>query len=149
MRCGKLAVFFLGMVTAAFGQVDGVSLRAQFGAPLRREVFTVRPGIEMIVDYSPTGNHACRLELPGQAPMPKDAPMGVGINVMKPIDELLAEIVPLAMRGKEGGKMCASTGLNGICSLDYEHLSIVESLRGGERTAVTVRFKMAGCSGDR
>ncbi len=129
--------------------MDRSSLRAQFGAPLHREVFTVRPGIEMIVDYSPTSNQACRLELPGLAPMPADTPQGVGINTKKLIDDLLAEVVPLSMRGKERGKMCESTGLNGICWTDYEHLSVAESMSGERRTAVIVRFKIAGCSAER
>ena len=74
----KTGIFFLILAPVAFSQVDSSALRAKFGAPLNREVFTVRPGIEMIVDYSPTGTHACRLELPGQAPMPADWPVGVG-----------------------------------------------------------------------
>jgi hypothetical protein len=149
MERSRFAIFFLILAPPVSGQIDGSWLRAKFGAPLNREVFTVRPGIEMIVDYSPTGNHACRLELPGQAPMAADAPAGVAINPKKPIDDLLAEIVPLSMRGKEGLKMCESAGMSGICSIDYEHLSIVESSDGGHRAAVIVRFKIAGCSGDR
>jgi len=140
MRC---AIFFLGFASIGLGQMDGSLLRAKFGAPLNREVFTVRPGIEMVVDYSPTGNHACRLELPGLAPA------GVGVNTKKLIDDLLLEIVPLSMRGKEGGKMCESMGRMGMCSADYEHLSILESLDGGDRKSVVVKFKIAGCSGDR
>jgi hypothetical protein len=85
MACGRLAVFFSILAASAFGQMDGSTLRTRFGAPLNREVFTVRPGIEMIVDYSPTGNQVCRLELPGQARMPADAPVGVGINREKAI----------------------------------------------------------------
>ena len=149
MDCGRLAILVLVSAAGAFGQIDSSSLRAKFGAPLHREVFTVRAGIEMIVDYSPTANHACPLELPGQAPMPADAPLGVGFNPTKPIDELVAQIVPLAMRGKEGNRMCSMSGLSGVCSVDYENLSIVESMNGGHRTAVVVRFKMAGCSNDR
>ncbi len=146
MRC---AIFFLSFASIAFGQMDGSSLRAKFGAPLNREVFTVRPAIEMVVDYSPTGNHVCRLELPGEAPMPADTPAGVGVNTKKLIDDLLLEIVPVSMRGKGGGKMCESMGRMGMCSADYEHLSILESLDGGNRKSVIVRFKIAGCSGDR
>jgi hypothetical protein len=145
----KTAIFFLILASSAFGQMDASGLRARFGAPLHREVFTVRPGIEMIVDYSPTGNHACRLELPGEAPMPADAPMGVGINTQKIIDELLTEIVPLSMRGKVGSRFCASAGMQSMCSTDYENLSILEPSSGARRTAVIVKFKIAGCSGER
>src|ERR1700722_17935104 len=113
LRC---AIFFLGFASIGLGQMDGSLLRAKFGAPLNREVFTVRPGIEMVVDYSPTGNHVCRMELPGEAPMPADTPPGVGVNTKKLIDDLLLEIVPVSMRGKEGGKMCQSAGRMGMCS---------------------------------
>ncbi len=146
MDCRKFAIFFLVVASSAFGQMDASSLRAKFGAPLNREFFTVRPGIQMIVDYSPTSTSVCRLELPGQAPIPADAPMGVGINTKKIMDELLVEIVPPSMRGKAGaGNFCAAAGRAGMCSTDYEHVSIVESLDGGNRTAVVVRFKIAGC----
>jgi len=145
----KLGICFLILASSGFGQLDSSTLRAKFGAPLNREVFTVRPGIEMIVEYSPTGAHACRLELPGHAPIPADAPTGVGINTKKIIDELLTEIVPLSMRGKTGASFCMSTGINSMCSTDYENLSIQESLDGGRRTAVIVKFKIAGCSSDR
>jgi hypothetical protein len=146
MDCGRLGIFLLACASCAFAQVDASTLRAKFGTPVSREVFTVRPGIEMIVDYSLTGNHACRLELPGLAPMPADAPTGVGINTKKPIDDLLVEIVPLSMRGKEGASFCMSTGINARCSTDYENLSILESLNAGRRTAVIVKFKIAGCT---
>jgi len=147
MDCRRFGIFLL--TSCAFAQIDSSTLRAKYGAPLNREVFTVRPGIEMIVDYSPTGNLACRIELPGLAPVPADAPVGVGINTKKLIDDLLVEIVPLSMRGKTGTSICTSTGINSMCSTDYENVSIIESLASGRRTAVIVKFKIAGCSNDR
>lgn len=145
----KIAIFFLILSSIAFGQMDSSALRAKFGAPLNREVFTVRPGIEMIVDYSPTSTHACRLELPGQAPTPADWPAGVGFNAKKAIDDLLAEIVPVSMRGKAGPGICMISGIQSMCSTDYENLSILEPSSGSGRTAVIVKFKVAGCSGER
>jgi hypothetical protein len=126
-------------------QVDSSALRARFGAPLNRETFTVRPGIEMVVDYSTTSTHACRLEFPGEAPFPPGAAPGVGFNLKKLMDDVVDEIVPAAMRGKELGRMCESSGMNGMCSRLYEHLSIIESMTGDRRTAVIVRFKTADC----
>jgi len=133
-------------ISPVFAQVDAFALRAKFGAPLSRETFTVRPGIEMIVDYSPTSNHACRLEFPGHAPVPRDVPAGVGTNSKKLIDDVVEEIVPLSMRGKELGGMCQSMGISGICSKDYEYVSISEPSNGAGRTAVIVRFKTADCN---
>jgi hypothetical protein len=142
------AILALIFASTVFGQIDSSGLKAKFGSPLNREVFTVRPGIEMIVDYSPIANHACALKFPGEA-MPPDAKPGVGINPKKIIDELVAEIVPLAMRGKELGGMCEQMGLQGMCSKDYEHVMVMESMTGNQRTAVVVRFKTADCAGER
>jgi hypothetical protein len=146
---GIVAIFGLIFASSAFAQIDSAGLRAKYGAPLNRETFTVRPGIEVVVDYSPTANHACRLELPGEAPVPQDAAPGFRINTKKPIDEVLAELVPLAMRGKELGRMCQSAGRISMCSVDYELVSIVEPAEGGRRTAVLVKFKSADCTGGR
>jgi len=142
---GIVTIFGLIFASSVFGQIDSSGLRAKYGAPLNRETFTVRAGIEVVVDYSPAANHACRLELPGEAPIPQDAAPGVGINTKKPIDEVLAELVPLSIRGKEVQKMCQSTGLHSMCSVDYELVSIVEPAQGGRRTAVIVKFKSADC----
>jgi hypothetical protein len=133
-------------ISPVFAQVDASALRAKFGAPLSRETFTVRAGIEMIVDYSPTRNLVCRLELPGHAPVPRDVPAGVGTNTKKLIDEIVEEIVPPSVRGKELGRMCESTGISGICSKEYEYVSISEPSNGARRTAVIVRFKTADCN---
>jgi hypothetical protein len=141
-----IAIFCLIFTSSAFGQIEASALRAKYGAPLNRETFTVRPGIEMIVDYSPTANRACRLELPGQVPMPQDARPGVGIDVKKPIDVLVEEIVPLSMRGKELRGMCSSAGAISMCWKDYEHVSVMETFEAGRRTAVIVKFKTADCS---
>ena len=140
-----VAILGLILASSAAGQVDASALRAKYGAPLNRETFTVRPGIEMIVDYSPTSNQACRLELPGEAPMPEDVAPGVGVNIHKPIDDLMEEIVPLSMRGKEQVKMCESAGVNSMCSIQYDKVSIVETFEGGRRGAVIARFKAVDC----
>jgi hypothetical protein len=138
------AFFILFGALTAFGQIDSSGLRAKFGAPLNRETFTVRPGVKLIVDYSPTANHACRLELPGEV-MPIDAPPGVGVNPKKIVDDILAEIVPLAVRGKELGRMHQQIGLAGMSTIDYENVYVNESLTGDRRTALIVKFKTADC----
>ena len=105
----------------------------------------MRPGIEMVVDYSPTGTHACQLQFPGEAPFPRDVGPGVGVNLKKLMDEVVEEIVPVAMRGKELGRICQAMGLPGMCSKDYELVTIIEPMTGDRRTAVVVRFKTADC----
>jgi hypothetical protein len=142
------AFLALTFASTAFAQIDSAGMRAKFGSPLNREVFTVRPGIEMIVDYSPTANHACVLKFPGEA-MPPDPKPGVGINPKKIIDELVLEIVPLTMRGKDLGTIYHQSGMHRMSSIDYENVSIIESMTGGQRTAVVVRFKAADCAAER
>ena len=149
MGCRRIGIFLLTWASCAFGQIDSATLRAKFGTPVTREVFTIRSGIEMTVDYSPTGNLACRIEFPGLAPVPADAPPGLALYTQKAIDDLVAGIVPLSTRGKEGGKFCTGTGRAMMCATNYENVSIIESLDNGRRTAVVVKFKIAGCSNDR
>jgi hypothetical protein len=148
MGHGTFASLALIFVSTAFAQIDSAGMRAKFGSPLNREVFTVRPGIEMIVDYSPTANHACVLRFPGEA-MPPDPKPGVGINPKKIIDELVLEIVPSTMRGKELGRMRQQSGMQGMSSTDYENVLITEPMTGDQRTAVVVRFKTADCAAER
>jgi len=100
----------------------------------------------MIVDYSPTANHACRLEFPGQAPFPKDVGPGVGVNLTKLMDDIVAEIVPASMRGKEGGKMAQVSGTVSLQTTTYEHLTISEPMTGNNRTAVIVTFHNPDCA---
>ena len=91
----------------------------------------------MIVDYSLTANHACRLEFPGEA---------VGMNPKKLIDDIVAEIVPPSMRGKEKGKYTYVSGGFSVSTTTYENLAISEPMNGHDRTAVTVTFHNPDCA---
>jgi hypothetical protein len=138
-------IVIFGLASSLYGQLSSSELRAKFGPPLNRETFTVRPGVQMIVDYSPTANHACRLEFPGEAPFPKDVGPGVGVNLKKLMDDIVAEIVPPAMRGKETGKMVQMAGLASVQTTTFEHLTISEPMTGNSRTAVIVTFQSPDC----
>ncbi|MCU1334918.1 MAG: hypothetical protein JWO19_499 [Bryobacterales bacterium] len=81
----------------AFGQ-DAFSLQSKYGVPLHRERFTVRPGIEMIVDYG-LSKQVCRIQLPSGSQI-----VGIlssGVITKQEIDEVLNEVVPPSIRGKE------------------------------------------------
>jgi hypothetical protein len=130
-------ILIVGFASSLYGQLSSSELRAKFGPPLNRETFTVRPGVQMIVDYSPTANHACRLEFPGEA---------VGMNPKKLIDDIVAEIVPPSMRGKEKGKFVSTSGLLSVQTTTYENLTISEPMNGHDRTAVTVTFHNPDCA---
>lgn len=57
------AILCVSIASLAFAQIDESALRSKYGAPLDRETFAVRPGIEMVVDYGPS-KQVCKLQLP-------------------------------------------------------------------------------------
>jgi hypothetical protein len=136
---GCIAVFAL----SAFGQFDGAAfandLRAKYGPPLAREMFTVRPGLEMTVNYAANG-HVCRIELPPVAPGPDARVTGTHA-----IDEFLSELVPVAMRGKELMRSDQAFGAPSVRMVRYQNVTIGELFQGGKRTGVTVTFTKETC----
>lgn len=139
ISAGCVAVFAL----SAFAQFDGArfanDLRTKYGPPLAREIFTVRPGLEMTVNYAANG-HVCRIELPAVAP-------GTDSRVIGPhaVDEFVSELVPLAMRGKELGRSAQAFGAPSMTAVEYQNVTIAELFQGGTRTGVTVTFTGEEC----
>src|SRR5450432_3558175 len=106
----KFAISFaiaLVAASSAFAQVDAYRLRSKYGQPLDRETFTVRPGIELVVDYGPS-KQACRIQLPSGKKIVGTVPDGA--ITKHQIDEVLDEVVPQSIRGKELGKGMTGTG---------------------------------------
>jgi hypothetical protein len=112
-------IFCLGFAAALFGQIDSYQLRAKYGPPLDRETFTISPGYQIVVDYGPD-HQASRLELPPAAPS-LDQP---GVITQKRVDDILLELVPMSMRGKEIRSMLQSFCVLSIKSTEYEHVII-------------------------
>ena len=143
MNFSLLAICGFGLALPAFAQFDAVrfasGLRAKYGPPLARETFVVRPGMEMIVDYAGNGD-VCRIQLPPIAPERES-------NVMtsKALDDFVAELVPLTIRGKELRRLYEAMGLPAMLTVEYENVTISELLQGKRRTAVTIAFKSAEC----
>jgi hypothetical protein len=139
----KQTLCFLGLAVSAFAQIDGfqfaTEMRAKYGPPLARETFTARPGIEMIVDYAANG-HVCRIQLPAIAPSrdPK-------VSTPQAIDEFVSELVPLGIRGSELRRMIMMMGLPAVSIIEYQYVTIAESLIGQKRTGVTVTFTKEQC----
>jgi hypothetical protein len=134
-------VVFLA-ATSAFGQIDASSLRSKYGAPLDRETFTVRPGIEMVVDYG-SGRHICQIHLPSG-----DRTIGspAGVVTKQQVDEVLEEVIPSSVRGKQVNRMMTATGAPKFFLTDYEHVSIGELQVNGIGKGVTVTFKDPACA---
>jgi hypothetical protein len=137
----RLGVLLLA-ATSAFGQIDASSLRSKYGQPLDRETFTVRPGIEMVVDYG-SGRQVCQIQLPSGEHMVGSVPAGVVTK--EQVDEVLNEVVPLSVRGKEINRGLIYTGAPMFSFADYEHVSIGELKVNGTGKGITVTFKDPAC----
>ena len=129
-----LVIGCLGFALPVAAQLDSTALRAKYGEPLARETFQVRPNIEAIVIYGTT-RQVCKIELP---------PWRNAVTTQQ-VDEVIAELVPLAVRGKEIRRMIASTGRNSLSSVEYENVNIAEPQDNGRRTAVTITFNRPDC----
>jgi hypothetical protein len=110
-------IFCLAFAAALFGQIDSYQLRAKYGPPLDRETFTISSGFQLIVDYGPD-QQVCRLDLPLNQP---------GVSSAKQADDLLLELVPLSMRGKQLNSGQVQMGLITIKLTVHEHVVISES----------------------
>lgn len=142
----KYAISFgliLVAASSAFAQVDASSLRAKYGQPLDRETFTARPGVEIVVDYGP-GKQACRIQLPSGKKI-----VGTvldGAITKEQIDEVLSEVVPQSIRGKELGRMMQGTGAPMLFTTEYEHVTIGELQIAYVGKGITVTFKDPTCA---
>ena len=141
-RFALFAALMSAAASTALAQVDASSLHAKYGAPLDRETFMVRPGIEMIVDYGPN-KQACKIQLPSGVHYVGVAPDGA--ITKEQIDEVLEEVLPSSNRGKEMNRMMTATGAPMLSVVDYERVSISEFSVGHIGKGITIRFKDSGC----
>jgi hypothetical protein len=139
----RLLVTFVGFALSAFAQVDGAGfardLRTKYGPPLARETFTGRHGIEMVVDYAANG-HVCKIQLPPIAPGREP-----DVRTPQAVDDFLAELVPLKIRGKELRRLVESFGVPSVSKVEYESVVIAEAFQDRRRTGVTVTFTKEEC----
>lgn len=142
MRFLTSTILLLVAASSAFAQIDATALRSKYGAPLDRETFTVRPGIEMVVDYGPS-KQVCRIQLPSGMQFRGTVPPGA--ITKRQIDEVLDEVVSPSIRGKEVNRGVLATGAPMLYVTDYEHVSVSELQVGGIGTGITVTFKDSTC----
>jgi hypothetical protein len=142
-KCAISFAVVLLAASSAFAQVDAYNLRAKYGQPLDREIFTVRPGIEMIVDYA-AGKQACRIQLPSGKKIVGTVP--VGAITKEQIHDILNEVVPPSIRGKELGRMMQATGAPMLFVTEYEHVTISELQINDVGQGITVTFKEPACA---
>lgn len=130
------------LASSAFAQIDAYRLRNKYGPPVDRETFTVRPGIEMIVDYGPS-KQVCRIQLPSGAQYGGTIPEGAVTK--RRIDEVLEEVVPPSVRGQQINQGLFVSGPHTVAFTDYEHVSISEVQNDGVGQGITVTFKDSAC----
>ena len=143
MKSAVWIAIFVGFSLSASSQLlDAYKLRDKYGPPLDRETFTVRPGIEMVVDYGPS-KQVCRLQLPSGTQYGGTVP--VDAVTKEKIEMVLEEVVPPSLRGKELGRRTMATGVPMMSFTEYEHVTISESKNGDIGNGITVTFKNAAC----
>jgi hypothetical protein len=91
-------LLFIVYSSATAQQINSSSLRLKCGPPLDRETFTVRPEVEIRVDYG-LAKQACAILLPsGMAVVGTPSPDVITRDQIKAI---LNDLVPVAVRGPE------------------------------------------------
>ena len=127
---------------SAFAQVDTTGIRSKLAVPMDRKTFTVRAGIEMVVDYGPS-KQVCRIQLPSGEQIVGTVPSGAITKAQ--IEEVLDEVVPPSVRGKEVNRVTTGIGALAFFLAEYEHVSISEGKNGAVGTGITVTFKDPAC----
>ena len=149
MRFMVAIVACLGLSSATFGQINATTLRLKYGAPIKNdgpantETFRVRSNIEMLVNYGGSGQ-VCRIGFPQSEPMVRQGSADAETN--RQLYEVLDDLVPPSMRGKELPSGRGQIGLASFYITEYENLTI---LGVGPQTIISVTFKNEGCGGGR
>jgi hypothetical protein len=86
----------------------------------------------------------CRIQLPSGRHIVSDAPPGA--ITKQQIDEVLNEVVPPSISGKEISGMATGSGAGVMSTTEYEHVTISEFKNAGVGTGITVIFKDPACT---
>ena len=141
MRLLTIITLSLIVASLAHAQIDAFSLRSKYGPPLDRETFTIRPGIDIRVDYGPA-KQACVIVLPSGMAVRESSPDIITREQMKAV---LDEVVPESVRGKEIRRGAIGAGILQVVCTEYEHVTIDERFKGDVGTGIVVTFKDPVC----
>jgi hypothetical protein len=123
-------------------------LRNRYGEP-DLERFIARPGIGFTVQYG-SDHLACEVLVEPPQPLAytkEDVPL----MSSEAVTEILEEVVPSRMRGKETGKIVTASGCNEFQIVEYENMSIMRSthnclpLKPEREIRATIAFKREIC----
>jgi hypothetical protein len=132
-------------VLPAAAQLDSAALHAKYGSPLNRETFHMPAGFDLVVDYGAYSD-ACRLQVPALMPTTEQVSNAAVMN--RRMYDLLAELVPDSMRGKEISRMASSMGALSVQRIEYEHVTISEFKTAqpfDHDNVITVTFTSPNC----
>jgi len=99
-------------------------LRSRYGEP-DRERFAVRPGISLTVEYA-SDHLACYAVIYPPQPLLSSEEQ-VPLMSSEAVSDVLEEVAPAAMRGKEVNGFIHVSGCNYVRLTDYENVSIMRS----------------------
>jgi hypothetical protein len=139
--------FLVAVASVAFSQ-SSQDLPNRFGEP-DRERFAAWPGISLTVGYGPE-HVACEALIDPPQPLAQTEEQ-VPLMSSEGVSEVLEEVAPAAMRGKEISSASFQSGCNQVRVTDYEKASIMRSTHICEpsshdqdaRTIIT--FKRESC----
>jgi hypothetical protein len=140
--------FVVAALSAAVG-LSSQELRSRYGEP-DMERFIARPGIGLTVEY---GSDRLVCEASIEAPQALIHRPEEPVPFMSPdaVTEILDEVAPSDVRGKEIGKSIIMRGCNEFQILEYENVSITRSthnclpLKPKRELRATIAFKREAC----
>ena len=112
-----------------------------------RPAFTARSKLPLVVDYG-VGHQVCTLQVP--AVMPTDANVQNADDMKQKMYAFLAELVPDALRGKEGLRAVLVSGAFSRSLVEYEQVTISEANYANQPfdsiyNTITLKFKNPAC----
>jgi|HubBroStandDraft_1064217.scaffolds.fasta_scaffold18399_1 hypothetical protein len=131
--------------------VSSMEIRNRYGAP-NMERFTARPGIEVTVEYG-ADRLACDMVLEAPRPLVDTGPFErPQLIPSEAVSEILEEVAPVAIRGKQINQGGFQSGCNAVVSAtEYENVVIsrllapCDSPSRDQEVRATVSFKRDAC----
>jgi hypothetical protein len=139
--------FLVAVASVAFSQTSQ-DLHNRYGEP-DRERFAARPGISLTVEYG-SDHLACEALIDPPQPL-ASAEEHVPLMSSEGVSEVLEEVAPVAMRGKEISSASFQSGCNQVHVTDYENASIMRSthtcdpLSHDQDARTIITFKRESC----
>jgi len=115
---------FLILTAGLFVSQSSQDFRSRYGEP-NRERFAARPGISLTVEYG-ADHLACHALIDPPQPLTYSEE-NVPLMSSEGVSQVLEEVAPAAMRGKEISTALTRSGCNQFRITDYENVAIMRS----------------------